>query len=198
MQIRKSRETLQLVAPIAHRLGMIEVKHELEELSLRVLRPPASPSAPFALRLLRPPASPSAPFALRLLAFTALVLPRHEQARWREEWHAELSVMPARLQRARFAWQTAVGVPRLAWALRGSRPADAPLWTVSLARIARTLGLTGAVVAFTAPGPAVAWAAGLVALAALGLLGVVLFGRSEVPMARLARLIRAWRGKPPT
>ncbi len=40
-QKRKARETLEILTPVAHRLGMYKLKSELEDLSLRYLNPPA-------------------------------------------------------------------------------------------------------------------------------------------------------------
>ena len=179
-QIHASRDTLEFVAPVAHRLGLHGVQRELEDLALQILRPRAI--------------SPQARGTLRLLGLMVLVLPRHAQQRWREEWTAELSVLSSRRERARFAWETLAGVPRLAWTLQQPRPGHTPSWTVSLASIARTLGITGAVVAVTAPGPIAVWILGGVALAALGLLGALLFARDEAPSRRLTDLVKAWRG----
>jgi GTP pyrophosphokinase len=39
VQKKKAKETLQILTPIAHRLGMQKIKHELEDISLRYLKP---------------------------------------------------------------------------------------------------------------------------------------------------------------
>jgi hypothetical protein len=70
---------------------------------------------------------------------------------------------------------------------------DSPLWVVSLARIARLLGISGAIVAVTAPGAIAAWIAGGIALVSLALLTALLFARSDTPTRRLVDLISAWR-----
>jgi hypothetical protein len=59
----------------------------------------------------------------RLLAGASALLPAAARARWCQEWLGELSVLPTRRARVRFAAQTLLGMARLAVALyRPAKP----------------------------------------------------------------------------
>jgi GTP pyrophosphokinase len=97
-QVRKSVETLYILVPLADSLGLAGLKDELEWLALARLRPN------------------------RALVVGSALLPRTVRARWLEEWTGELHALPTRRARARFALEVLGGLPRLAIALRGTRP----------------------------------------------------------------------------
>lgn len=73
------------------------MSRELHDLSAAVLRP----------------ATTAFTITPRLLAVLALLLPGMHRARWQEEWHAELAVLPTRRTRARFTSRVLLGTPRL-------------------------------------------------------------------------------------
>jgi (p)ppGpp synthase/HD superfamily hydrolase len=121
IQKRKSRQTLLVHAPAAHLLGMDTVSRELQELASAILaREPTSERI-------------SRTVSERMLAASVMILPATTRARWLAEWTGELSALPTRRARARFAIQMLRGMPRLAVALR--RPA-----TPAALRPAGTIG----------------------------------------------------------
>ena len=54
---------------------------------------------------------------VRALELAAGLLPARHRGRWTREWLGELATLPDRRQRARYAWRTLCGLPRLAWTL---------------------------------------------------------------------------------
>ena len=105
-QLRKAREAREVFVPAARLLRLNTVRAELETLAAATLS---------RNRHARTASG-------RLLTATAALLPPATQARWREEWLGELSTLPARLSRARFAAHTLLAIPRLAVTLRRHAP----------------------------------------------------------------------------
>ncbi len=101
-QLCKAREALEIFVPFAQQLNMDVTRSELETL------------ASAALKRNRRARTASG----RLLAATTALLPAATRTRWREEWLAELHILPTRRDRARFAAHTLLGIPRLAMTLR--------------------------------------------------------------------------------
>jgi hypothetical protein len=109
-QVGSSLQTLQVQVPIARALGAEAIGGELADLASAALR-----------RHHQHPPSASG----RMLCASAVLLPSAVRARWREEWLAELSLLPTRRARAVFAAQTVRGIARLAVALHAqARSAD--------------------------------------------------------------------------
>ena len=105
-QVASSLQTLQVQVPIARALGADAIGRELADLASAALK--RNHQAP-----------PSASGGV--LCASAVLLPRAMRARWREEWLAELDLLPTRRARARFAAQIARGVARLAVTLHADR-----------------------------------------------------------------------------
>jgi HD domain-containing protein len=180
-QARKARETLEVFAPVAHQLGMATIKRELEDLASGILHSRSYDARPSTI-------------AERVLAASVVLLPAATRTRWLEEWAGELSALPTRRARARFAVQMLRGMPRLAAALRGPAIRDVPGSASTIVdKIAGLLGIGGAFLAAVTRWELAAWAAGAIVLGGLALLAGVLFARSEDPASRLRGLIRAWR-----
>jgi (p)ppGpp synthase/HD superfamily hydrolase len=105
-QLRKAREAREVFVPVARLLHLDTVQAELETLAAATLS---------RNRHARTASG-------RLLTATAALLPPATQARWREEWLGELSTLPARHSRARFAAHTLLAIARLAVTLRQPVP----------------------------------------------------------------------------
>jgi hypothetical protein len=105
-QVQTSRQTLEILAPLARQPGLGAIRSELEDLASGALQRHGQGTA----------AVPG-----RLLAAASALLPAPARARWRQEWLGELSVLPTRRARVRFAAQTLAGMARLAVILH--RPA---------------------------------------------------------------------------
>ncbi len=171
-QLDKSRQALDIMVPLARTLGMDAIGAELESLASATLR-----------RARQRPGTASG----QLLAATTALLPAGTRARWREEWLAELQVLPTRRERVRFAVQIVAGIGRLAITLY--QPG-------ALLRQVFSMVLTAAVAAsgLVAGGWRTAMAMTAAAVAVLGTVTWVL--RSDDRTRRLTELIQAVRAAP--
>jgi hypothetical protein len=181
VQKLKSRHTLRVHAPVADLLGMDTIRLELEELASAIL-------------YANLPSDKSRTIFERILAASVVVLPSAKRARCLEEWAGELSALPTRRARARFAVQMLRAIPHLAVELRWTAAHNSPRPVGALVdRIAGVLGIGGVFLTASTHWEMAAWVAGVVIFGVLALLAAILFARSEDPANRLRRLIRAWR-----
>jgi GTP pyrophosphokinase len=103
-QVNRSEQTLRVQVPVARALGADAIGAELADLAAATLR--------------RHQAPPTA--AGRMLSVSAVLLPASMRSRWREEWLAELQMLPNRRARAVFAGQILLGIGRLSVTLHMS------------------------------------------------------------------------------
>ncbi|MFD8767192.1 hypothetical protein ACFV03_51335 [Streptomyces mirabilis] len=108
-----ARETLDVIAPLARAAGLTDVSREPHDLSSAALQPTPTASA----------------VTTRMLAMLILLLPTPTGARWREEWHAELTALPTRRARTRFTLRVLRSTPRLSWTLRRAACRDVTCFT---------------------------------------------------------------------
>ena len=171
-QLDKFRQTLDITVPLARTLGMDAIGAELESLASATLR-----------RAGHRPGTASG----HLLVATTALLPAGSRARWREEWLAELHVLPTRRERARFAVQIVAGI-----GAAGGNPIPAryPPPQVFSAILTASVAASGLV----AGGWRTAMAMTAAAVAVLGNVTWVL--RSDDRTRRLTELIQAVRAAP--
>ena len=101
----KSRDTLDVLVPLAASLGLDAIGAELQELATQTLSHAPGRAAPTA----------------RVLATASALLPARTRSRWRDEWAGELAALPTRRRRIVFTLRTLAGIPRLAVTLRRPR-----------------------------------------------------------------------------
>ncbi|MEV0995079.1 HD domain-containing protein [Nonomuraea sp. NPDC050202] len=97
-----SQENLDVVAPVARRLGLTEVEEELRRLAMANLSGAGGARTFFGA-----------------ITAGAIMLPAAARARWLEEWLGELLALPVGRARYRFTFRLLAGMPRMALTLRG-------------------------------------------------------------------------------
>ncbi|GAA2204424.1 hypothetical protein GCM10009850_003510 [Nonomuraea monospora] len=97
----KSQENLDVVAPVARRLGLTEVEEELRRLAMANLSGLGGAQACFGV-----------------ITAGAIMLPAGVRGRWLEEWLGELLALPGGRARLRFVCWLMAGMPRMALTLR--------------------------------------------------------------------------------
>ncbi|MFC4113687.1 HD domain-containing protein [Nonomuraea zeae] len=124
-QRQKCRETLDVVAPVAARLGLVQVEEELRRLASERLSGMSrvEPSGPSVAELSEASAAQLAGTggirtSFGVITAGAILLPPVTRARWLEEWLGELHALPDRRARLGFALRLLAGMPRMARTLR--------------------------------------------------------------------------------
>jgi GTP pyrophosphokinase len=171
-QLDKSRQTLDVVVPLARTLGMDAIGAELQSLASATLQ-----------QARQRPGTASG----HLLAASTALLPTAARARWREEWLAELQMLPTRRERLRFAMQIVAGIGRLVVTLY--QPGGVLRQGFS-AVLTAAVAASGLVVG--------GWRAAMtMAAAAVAVLGAVIWVlRNDDRTHRLTELIHAVRAAP--
>lgn len=118
-QLRKAHETLEVLAPVADRLGEAGLAHALRSSAERTVRGD----------LVSDPAGRSGhvhghrlPSGWSILRCAALLLPAESRSRWLTEWRGEIMSLGEHGERWRFAIDVLLGAPYLAHVVRRESP----------------------------------------------------------------------------